>query len=168
MCPSNTLIGMAAAATCLVVLVGKISSTHDRDSVIDCERLVVHASVENIEVCNKADQSRTSPGERIEHPDFDIDMFIQTQQAAVDGLRQCIVHQEPDPDTAVRCLNELHRDEVATDIILDQVTLDIDAVLGPVDQADSHAQCVQPELQAIHAAQITLAGKPVPGRCTER
>jgi hypothetical protein len=35
-------------------------------------------------------------------------------------------------------------DEVATQIILDQVALDIDGLFGTLDQADPRAECIAP------------------------
>ncbi len=88
----------------LVILVCEIAAADDGHLVVDRKRLVVHAAVKNIEVRNEADEPRAASRERIEYPDFDIDVVIEAQQAGIDRFRKRIVHQEAHPDTAVRCL----------------------------------------------------------------
>ncbi len=76
----------------LVILIRKIPATDDGHLVVDRKRLVVHAAVENIEVCDKADEPRAATREGIENTDLNVDVVVQAQQAGIDRFGQRIIH----------------------------------------------------------------------------
>ena len=136
----EVLVEELAGTTGLVVLVCQVTAADDRDLIVDRERLVMHAPIENIEIGDEADQPGTTARKRIEDTNFDFHVVIETQQATVYGLRQRIVHQQPDANTTVGSLDELQGDQIATEVVANQVTLDVDTAFCALDQSNTHAQ----------------------------
>ena len=126
----DILVEKLARYAGLVILIREISPADDGHLVVDGKRLVVHAPVQDIEVRDKADQPGAAPRKGIEYANLDVDVVVQAQEARIDGLGQGVVHEQSHPDTAICSLDQLERDEIATQVIADQVTLDIDAPLG--------------------------------------
>jgi hypothetical protein len=59
---------------------------------------------------------------------------------------------QPYSNAAVSCLDKPERDEVATQVIANKVTLDIDASLGLLDEPEAQTERVDAELQPVDAA----------------
>jgi hypothetical protein len=81
-----------------------------------------------------------------------VDVVIQAQQAGIDWFGQCVIHEQPYSNAAVSCLDKPERDEVATQVIANKVTLDIDASLGLLDEPEAQTERVDAELQPVDAA----------------
>jgi hypothetical protein len=61
----------------------------------------VHASVQDIEVCQQTDEARTPPRKRVEYAHFDVGMLVERQEARVDVVRQRVIHEQAHARAAV-------------------------------------------------------------------
>ena len=113
------------------IFVGYIAPADDRDLVVDGERLVVHAPVDSAESRQRALRpARGAAVKRVEYSNLEVRVRMQRRQTDVVATRKHVVHQQPHANAAIGCLQKPVDKYATDDVVLDQVVLQVDALLG--------------------------------------
>ena len=138
----HVLIDEFGVLSRLVVLIGDIAAANDRDAVVYRERLVVHPPIQQVEVHQETQHSGTVPRERVEDANLNALVIVEHGQAVIAAQGERIIHQQTHTDTPACRLDQAQCDQVAADVIANQVTLDVDTQLGRVDQGEAGTECL--------------------------
>ena len=143
------------------VLIADIAAAGDGQRVVGDEQLVVHAVIDAANVARRGDEPgpgrESAAGKRIEHPDLDVRVFAQMQEAPVFARRIEIIDQDAHPHAAVRRQAHMMQQQPRGIVLLNDVVLDVERAFGMVGERDEIGQGLLARRQQADARQILVA-----------
>jgi hypothetical protein len=124
----------------------------------DVERLIVHAPVEPGKIGEKAQRSAHFLYMKgIEQADFDIGvMRVQRGQQLVHALGAVVVEQQAHTHPALRCAIKHIEKQVARHIVVPNIVLDIERVIGRFNQRGARHKSIVRIIEQINAGILPL------------
>ncbi len=145
---------------CGKIFIADVAATDDGGHAVNGKALVVHTPIKTGKIGEIAERAQGAERERIKQANGDVRMAIQLAENVVQPHGVVVIQQQPHLHTAIGGVQQRAEQQAARHVVLPDVILHIQRLLGHLHQQIAGGKGVQAITERMNTAFARMASQP--------